>query len=302
MSTETSLQAGTGSQTGGLSRWGDYRTMTIEPVDDCTFWYTSEYLQTNGSFKWSTRVGSFKFSSCTGSDPEPPAPNFSLAATPSSRTITQGQSTTFDAMVTALNGYTGRGAFSVSGSRECRLVLLGASYSGGSGSSTLTITTSTSTSTGSLRATITATDTSGTLMQSTIVTLNVNPVPSGGRDNQRVAGEPQYQTQQDRHLRGHGDTVRRIQRNRGLQRDRLSVKQVVHVLAGVGGRGWHVNVDRVARLIGVPPLLHAGDRGHERVQDAECDCLAESAVGKRERHPEGAPRAKTGRRPDLAPT
>ena len=32
--------------------------MSIDPVDDCTFWYTTEYLKTNGSYNWSTRIAS----------------------------------------------------------------------------------------------------------------------------------------------------------------------------------------------------------------------------------------------------
>jgi hypothetical protein len=55
---------GGGSQTGGLARWGDYSSMSVDPVDDCTFWYTTEYLNTNGSFNWSTRIASFKFPNC----------------------------------------------------------------------------------------------------------------------------------------------------------------------------------------------------------------------------------------------
>ena len=39
--------------------------MTIDPVDQCTFWYTNEYLKTNGAFNWSTRIASYKFPSCT---------------------------------------------------------------------------------------------------------------------------------------------------------------------------------------------------------------------------------------------
>src|SRR5437867_5045229 len=39
--------------------------MTLDPVDQCTFYYTNEYLKTNGAFNWSTRVASYKFSSCT---------------------------------------------------------------------------------------------------------------------------------------------------------------------------------------------------------------------------------------------
>jgi hypothetical protein len=64
MQTENIIQAGGGSQTGTLHRWGDYSAMTVDPVDDCTFWYTNEYLRANGSFNWSTRIASFKFPGC----------------------------------------------------------------------------------------------------------------------------------------------------------------------------------------------------------------------------------------------
>src|SRR5579864_1583566 len=33
---------GTGYQA-SVSRWGDYSAMSVDPVDDCTFWYTNEY-------------------------------------------------------------------------------------------------------------------------------------------------------------------------------------------------------------------------------------------------------------------
>ncbi len=64
MQTENIIQAGGGSQTGSLHRWGDYSAMTVDPVDDCTFWYTNEYLKASGSFNWSTRIASFKFPGC----------------------------------------------------------------------------------------------------------------------------------------------------------------------------------------------------------------------------------------------
>ncbi|HWY78208.1 MAG TPA: hypothetical protein VN281_21515 [Verrucomicrobiae bacterium] len=44
--------------------WQNASSMSIDPVDDCTFWYTTEYLKTNGSYNWSTRIASFKFPSC----------------------------------------------------------------------------------------------------------------------------------------------------------------------------------------------------------------------------------------------
>jgi hypothetical protein len=61
---ESSIIAGGGSQTGSLSRWGDYSAMTVDPVDDCTFWYTTEYLKASGSFNWSTRISSFRLPTC----------------------------------------------------------------------------------------------------------------------------------------------------------------------------------------------------------------------------------------------
>ena len=57
--TEKTIIDGTGSQTGTAYRWGDYSTMSIDPVDDATFWFTSEYVQTTGNVTWQTRIASF---------------------------------------------------------------------------------------------------------------------------------------------------------------------------------------------------------------------------------------------------
>jgi hypothetical protein len=67
LTAEAHLFDGTGSQTDTVSRWGDYSDMTVDPVDDCTFWYTQEYYSTTSSFNWRTRIGSFKFDTCGGS-------------------------------------------------------------------------------------------------------------------------------------------------------------------------------------------------------------------------------------------
>jgi hypothetical protein len=61
---EVSLVTGGGAQTGTLHRWGDYSSMSVDPTDDCTMWYTTEYLQSSGSFNWSTRIGKIKPPSC----------------------------------------------------------------------------------------------------------------------------------------------------------------------------------------------------------------------------------------------
>ena len=79
---EVTLFAGTGSQTGTNGRWGDYSDMTIDPVDDCTFWYTQEYYATTTSFAWRTRIGSFKFPGCGGAPTPTPTPTPPPTPTP----------------------------------------------------------------------------------------------------------------------------------------------------------------------------------------------------------------------------
>jgi len=63
---EVELVAGTGSQTSSSNRWGDYSSMSVDPVDDCTFWYTQEYYENTGSFDFKTRIGAFGGPSCGG--------------------------------------------------------------------------------------------------------------------------------------------------------------------------------------------------------------------------------------------
>lgn len=55
------------------NRWGDYSALTVDPTDDCTLWYTNEYIAENDfilGVDWRTRIGSFKFPTCTV--PTPP--------------------------------------------------------------------------------------------------------------------------------------------------------------------------------------------------------------------------------------
>ena len=84
---EATLFAGLGSQSGTSSRWGDYSSLTVDPIDDCTFWFTSEYYPAGVTqFNWRTRIGSFRFAQC-GSQPTPtptatPTPTPEPTATP----------------------------------------------------------------------------------------------------------------------------------------------------------------------------------------------------------------------------
>ena len=63
MELPATIIAGKGSQI-GLSRWGDYSGLAIDPVDDCTFWYVNQYYAINSGFKFLTRLASFKFPTC----------------------------------------------------------------------------------------------------------------------------------------------------------------------------------------------------------------------------------------------
>lgn len=97
LQSEVSMIEGGGSQGHNLNRWGDYSGMTIDPVDDCTFWYTNEYLKTSGTFNWSTRIGSFKFPGCTA------GPSYTVTASagahgsisPSTQTVASSSTASF---------------------------------------------------------------------------------------------------------------------------------------------------------------------------------------------------------------
>ncbi|MDQ5837959.1 MAG: exo-alpha-sialidase, partial [Acidobacteriota bacterium] len=73
-----------------VGRWGDYSSLTVDPTDDCTFWYVNEYfspLAQQGTdapgAPWRTRIGSFKFSQCVPSSVNPtPTPTPSATPTP----------------------------------------------------------------------------------------------------------------------------------------------------------------------------------------------------------------------------
>jgi len=61
---EIDLIAGGGVQTHPAARWGNYSTMDVDPADDCTFWYTSEYMAATSAAGWRTRVSSFRLPDC----------------------------------------------------------------------------------------------------------------------------------------------------------------------------------------------------------------------------------------------
>jgi hypothetical protein len=107
LGTEAQVQAGAGVQlllpgaTSPGNRWGDYSAMTVDPIDQCTFYYTNEYLKTNGGFNWSTRIASYRFPSCTS------APAWGTLTGTIKTAPSQGNTPLSGVIVTLSNGYAG---------------------------------------------------------------------------------------------------------------------------------------------------------------------------------------------------
>jgi hypothetical protein len=190
MGSETTLTSGVGSQTGTLHRWGDYSSMSVDPSDDCTFWYTTEYLTVNGTFNWHTRIGSFRFPGCGGSPPPPPPPppppsnDFSISSSPGSVSVTQGGSGTSTISTGLVSGSPETINLSASGAPAGTTATLSPTSVTTGGSSTLSLGVGTATAPGSYTITITGTSPSAT--HSTTVSLSVTaagglqPVQNGG--------------------------------------------------------------------------------------------------------------------------
>ncbi len=170
---EGTIINGAGSQTANLNRWGDYSMMGIDPSDDCTFWYTNEYLKTSGTFNWSTRIASFQLPNCG----VPPTPDFSLSTTPSSVTVTAGSPASYTENITATGGFTGSVSLSISGLPAGASGTFNPNPATGA-SSALTVTTSSTTPAGSYVFTVTGTSTSPALTHTSTATLVVQSPPT----------------------------------------------------------------------------------------------------------------------------
>jgi Abnormal spindle-like microcephaly-assoc'd, ASPM-SPD-2-Hydin len=82
LAAESVIKAGTGSETRSgtaYTRWGDYASMSVDPIDDHTMWFTSLYQKSSGQFKWSTWIHAFTVGT--------PAPTPGISVTPSSLTF-----------------------------------------------------------------------------------------------------------------------------------------------------------------------------------------------------------------------
>jgi hypothetical protein len=173
---EGSIIDGLGSQTGqNLSRWGDYSNMVVDPSDDCTFWYTTEYIPSNGAFNWATRIGSFKFPNCGGTTP-PPTNDFSINASPTSLSLVQGQSGTSSISTAVTSGSAQSITLSAAGLPAGATPTFSASPINAGSPSTLTINTGTAAA-GTYTVTVTGTGASAT--HATSISLTITPTGGG---------------------------------------------------------------------------------------------------------------------------
>jgi uncharacterized repeat protein (TIGR01451 family) len=84
---EAHIFDGAGSQTNAsYYRWGDYSDMTVDPVDDCTFWYAQEYYAAVANVDWRTRIANFKYPGCSG----PNLPDVTISKTPDGPSVAPG--------------------------------------------------------------------------------------------------------------------------------------------------------------------------------------------------------------------
>ena len=93
---ETVIESGLSHET-GASRWGDYSNMTVDPTDDCTFWFTTEYYKTTGTATWDTQIASVKFPRCA-------ANNFTVTLTPPTQNLEQQKTAAFTVTTVASAG------------------------------------------------------------------------------------------------------------------------------------------------------------------------------------------------------
>jgi len=186
---EGTIIAGAGSQTGSsLSRWGDYSMLAVDPTDDCTFWFTTEYIPANGAFNWKTRIGSFRFPGCGAAA----ANDFSITPSPASQSVQQGASTSYTVATAVTSGAAETVSLSVSGVPSGATASFSPAAVTAGGSSTLTVGTGTAAA-GTYTLTITGTAPSATHSATVSLAVTAPPPPPPANDFS-IAVSPASQT------------------------------------------------------------------------------------------------------------
>jgi subtilisin-like proprotein convertase family protein len=148
--------------------------MNIDPSDDCTFWYTQEYMAATGSFNWHTRIGNFKFANCGVQ-----VNDFSITPVPTTRTIADGTSTTYAINTAKLSGTAESIALTVTGLPAGVTATFNPTSVTAGGSSTLTVTVPAGTAASTSTLTITGTAPSKTHTTTVSLTItNANQPPT----------------------------------------------------------------------------------------------------------------------------
>jgi Bacterial Ig domain len=183
---------------GGATRTSAYRisgmgitTTTINLTDAANTNFNTAFTQatnSNGNYvKFSISASGFTLTATPGTTSDgtaraplnglqivptaPPAPDFTLTATPPSQTVIQGSPTSYTIAIGSLNGFTGTVSLGVSGLPSNASGNFTPTSIGGSGNATLDVTTAANTPTGN--PTLTITGTSAGVSHSATVTLRV---------------------------------------------------------------------------------------------------------------------------------
>ncbi len=94
-----------GSAINGSNRYGDYSAMSIDPIDDCTFWFTGQW---NDATQWKTRIGAFRFDACGSTD-------FTLSAEPATQDVCVGTDALYAVTIGSNQGFADPVALSATG-------------------------------------------------------------------------------------------------------------------------------------------------------------------------------------------
>lgn len=147
--------------------WGSYDSITVDPVDGCTFWYVNEYYpvnQTGTLINWHTRIANFKLPGCGGVSVSPASLTFAsqsvgTTSAPQAVTLTNDSSVTLN--ISSV-GFTGSNSGDFAQTNNCGSSVL-------SGAACTINVTFTPSAAGSRTATLTITDDAGNSPQTVSV-------------------------------------------------------------------------------------------------------------------------------------
>jgi hypothetical protein len=120
---EFSILSGTADEE-NTYHWGDYSSMTVDPVNGCTFWYVNEYFpanETGTEINWHTRLANFTLPGCGGVSVSPTSLTFAsqVVGTTSSPQIVTLTNNLNSALTISNIGFTGTNSGDFSQTNTC---------------------------------------------------------------------------------------------------------------------------------------------------------------------------------------